>query len=278
MSHSKTLAVLGAFMALPSSGAELKQETLDAWDLYIHVANVRMQNRAKGHFLWIDESPHRASRVHSGEIVVSPMDGHSPQAVPSGLIHHWIGGAFIRSARLTDVIGVVRSYDRYKDFYKPTVVDARTLSQDAAEDRFSMMIADKTLFAKRAVESDCRSRFVEIDSHKWYSVTETTRLQEFVGDRPIRDGEASGYLWRMFTLSRYEERDGGVYVETEAIALSRPIPSMLKMLVEPIVNRVSKAALTATLEQTRDATGSVIKSGSASAARRQAAKREAANE
>jgi len=42
------------------------------------------------------------------------------------------------------------------------------------------------------------------------------------------EGEGTGLIWR-----RFEERDGGVYVEVEAIALSRDVPASLRWLVEP---------------------------------------------
>ena len=52
---------------------------------------------------------------------------------------------------------------------------------------------------------------------------------------------------------RLEENDGGVYVEIEAVALSRDIPPALRFLVDPIVRRVSRSALLTSLEQTENA-------------------------
>jgi hypothetical protein len=94
---------------------------------------------------------------------------------------------------------------------------------------------------------------------KWYSVAHTTRVQELSETKRFPDGEGSGYIWRLATISRYQERDGGVYVETEAMALSRPIPMTLHWVVDPIVRRVSRASLETSLEQTREATESVVK-------------------
>jgi hypothetical protein len=264
-----SIAAFLLFAALPSPGAELKQPTLDAWDQYLSAANASMADRARGHFLWTDESPERVRSVRSGEVIVAPM-GHTPQSVRDGLIHHWIGVAFISGVRIDDVIAVVRNYDRYTEFYKPSVIGAKALSQKAAEDRFTVLMFDKALFMKRALDSDYQSRFVEVDRRRSYSVSQTTRVQEVSDQGRIPDGEGSGYIWRLCTMSRYEERDGGVYVETEAMALSRPIPGALHFVVDPIVRRVSKASLTKSLEQTRDATGSLVKSEAAlSASRRQ---------
>lgn len=253
--------------ALPSRGAELKQVTLDAWNQYLAAANANMAERAHGNFLWVDESAERLARVRNGEVLVSPM-GHTPQAVPSGLIHHWIGAAFISGARIDDVIAVVRNYNRYTEFYRPSVIDAKTLSQNAIEDRFDVTVVDKAMFMRRALDSEYQSRYVEVDSRKWYSFAETTRVQEVSDEGRIPDGEGSGYIWRLCTISRFEERDGGVYIETEAMALSRPIPMALHWVVDPIVKRVSRASLGTSIEQTREAAGAFAKSESAMTERR----------
>ena len=273
MSRLSIAATLLLSAILPSRGAELKKETLDAWDQYLASANASMVERAQGHFLWLDESVDRVARVRRGEVIVEPL-GHTPHAVAAGLIHHWIGAAFISGARTDDVIGVIRNYNRYTEFYKPSVIDARTLSQKTAEDRFSVVMFDKALFMKRALDSEYQSRFVEVGGSKWYSVAQTMRVQELADSGPIPDGEGSGYIWRLCTISRYEERDGGVYIEIEAMALSRPIPGALHWVVDPIVRRGSRASLTRSLEQTREATGVSVKSASAlSASRRVTASR-----
>ncbi len=266
MSRVSYIAAFLLLAAWPSHAAELKKETLDAWDRYLAAANAGMVERAHGNFLWVDESAERLRVVRAGEVVVVPA--HAPKTVPGGLIHHWLGAAFIRGARVEDVIAVVRNYNRYTEFYKPSIIDAKTLSQKPAEDRFSVVLLDKAMFMRRALDSDYQSRFVELDGRKWYSVAETTRVQEVSDAGRIPDGEGSGYIWRLATISRYEERDGGVYIETEAMALSRNIPAALHWVVDPIVRRVSKASLTTSLGQTRDATGAVVRTESALSARR----------
>jgi hypothetical protein len=239
-------------------GAELKQATLDAWDQYLHREDDRMVERTKGQFLWADETHERLCRLRAGEVVVAPL-GHTPEAVPAGLIHHWIGAAFVAGARMDDVMAVVRDYERYTEYYKPSVVDARTLSRRAEEDRFTVVVLDKAMFMKRALDSEYQSKFRQVDATKWYSVAHTTRVQELSETKRFPDGEGSGYIWRLATISRYQERDGGVYIETEAMALSRPIPMTLHWVVDPIVRRVSRASLETSLEQTREATGSLVK-------------------
>jgi hypothetical protein len=57
-------------------------------------------------------------------------------------------------------------------------------------------------------------------------------------------------------ITRYEEREGGVYLEVEAIALTRDIPPSLRWLVAGIVKHLSFDSMETMLRQTRDAVAS----------------------
>src|SRR5579862_8682126 len=72
-------------------------------------------------------------------------------------------------------------------------------------------------------------------------------------ERLLPPDTGNGFIWRIRSMARWEERDGGVYLELEAIALTRDIPSSLAWLVNPVVNHLSINSLRTTLRQTRDA-------------------------
>src|SRR5690348_7901227 len=127
-------------------GERLKSETINAWDGYVRAAGVQLQHRRDTDraFLWSDENPDRAARVLRQEIVVAPIARNIPLQVPSGLVHHWIGAAFIPNATIQDVLLVVRDYARYSKYYGSNVVDSRAARCDAAIDRFSMVVRNKS--------------------------------------------------------------------------------------------------------------------------------------
>ena len=85
-----------SFLLAPAAslGAQLKVETVNAWDAYILKANLEMDDRLHGRFLWVDEVPERMQSVRAGNILVSSVGEHNPKPVPSGLIHDWMGAAF----------------------------------------------------------------------------------------------------------------------------------------------------------------------------------------
>jgi hypothetical protein len=242
---------------------------MDAWDAYVRAVRFKSQNRLDPgrSFLFLDERDGISNRVREGEVFVSPV-GQTPQKVPAGLIHDWVGATFIPDVTLDEVLHTVRDYDHYKLFYGPAVIDSKTLVSNDSKDRFSMLLANKSIVSKAALDSDYESSYVRVDSHRWYSISETTRVQEIQGygsteERMLPENEGAGLIWRLLSITRFEERDGGVYIELEAIALSRDIPPTLRWMVTPIVRRVSKNALVTSLQQT----GTAVHSRSSMASR-----------
>ncbi len=74
-------------------------------------------------------------------------------------------------------------------------------------------------------------------------------------EREKTPGDDGGFLWRMETWWRMEERDGGVYLQSEVASLTRNIPAGLGWLIGPFVTSIPKESLTFTLEATRKAVG-----------------------
>ncbi len=253
---SMTCAVLLVF-PLASHAAELKEETLQAWDAYVEAATSQMRDRVHGTFLWVDEEPDRIQRVRNGEILVSPAGRRNPKPVPSGLIHDWIGAAFIPHAKLQDVLTAVRDYGDYKEFYKPMVVDSKLLGPGGDCDKYSMRVVNREA-VETVLDGEYQACYRRLDAKRWYSIAYTTRLQEVRSygrpdERDLPPDQGNGYVWRLYTITRLQERDDGVYIELEAMALSRDIPVAVRWVVTPIVRKISKNSLQTSLGQTQDA-------------------------
>jgi hypothetical protein len=249
-----------SFLVAPavSDGAELKEQTVKTWDAYIQTVDSQMRGRLQGNFLWVDEDQDRAEQVRAGKILVSPVGKKNPKPVPSGLIHDWVGAAFIPNARLADVLSVVRDYGHYKDFYQPMVVDAKSLGTEGDCDKYSMVVVHKEGVAETALDTEYQACYLQLDELRWSSAAHSTRVQEIQhygrpDEQKLPPNQGNGYVWRLYTLTRFEGRDGGVYVELEAIALSRDIPAGLRWMVEPIVRRVSRNTLLTSLQQMEEA-------------------------
>ena len=253
------IVLLATFIG-SGSAADLKPETIEAWQNSIQAADAQMQDRLRhdSSFLWVDESSERRQRVRGGEIVASPADAHNPMRVPGGLVHRWIGAAFLPNTKLEDVFAVVRDYSHYGEYFHPVVMCSKALTAD----RFSLILMNRSMLQHNALDSDYQSNYVRVDARRWYSVSRTTRMQEIADygqpdERELPAGTGSGYIWRLYSITRFEERDGGVYVEVDAMALSRDIPASVRWLADPIVRRISKGSLVTSLRQTQEAVGSM---------------------
>lgn len=263
--HNFALSVLLSLLAPAfAAAAELQPETLNAWNRYVEQAKARMHSRleTKSHFLWVDEKPDRARRVRNGEILVAPMNGTGRIDVPNGLIHDWIGAAFFPNTTIDQVFDTTTEYSCYKDFYTPMVIDSRLLSRDGHESTFTMRWLKKALFVTAVMDADYKASYVVRDAKSRYGYVWSTRIQDVVNygqpsESKLPPGTGTGFLWRLFSMSRFEERDGGVYVELEAMALSRTVPGCLAWLVGPFVSRLSQTAMVTSLSQTREAVRSL---------------------
>jgi hypothetical protein len=240
--------------------ATLKPEALKAWDDYIENASGSIRERASApsDFLRIDATPAAAAKVHGGQIVVFPAAPHIPKKVPSGLIHHWVGTAFLPGKKISDVESIIRDYPRYAEFYAPHVLDPRVISTSETADSFSAVLMNRSVLSKTALDCDYETTFVRVGDRRMYSITQAKRIQEIADygtpkQHMLPVGEGTGLIWRLYNVSRFEEREDGLYIETEAMALSRDIPSALRLVVEPIVRRVSREALETALRQTANA-------------------------
>lgn len=242
-----------------SSANELKEQTLAVWNDYVHSACMRTEERAvDSPFLRVSEQPERRERARAGEVIVwREGDGHR-EKVPHGLIHDWVGVVFIPKATIADVFAVARDYDHYSEIYKPAVMEARGRGSDGDDDNYSMLLVQKVLFVTAAVQGEYQTQYTQIDAKHWYSISQSTRLQAVEGFgqadmRVLPADRGPGYVWRLFSFTRFEESDGGVYVEVEAMALSRDVPAMLRWLVDPVVDHMPRDSVRETLEKTRDA-------------------------
>lgn len=253
------IAVLSSFVM---KGAELRSETRQAWDDYMAQVSRGMERRAQRKFLWVDELEERLQRVQAGEIVVAPIQPQMPIRVAHGLIHHWIGASFVPDVRIENVIEKIRDYDQYDEFYGPAVSKARSIERrtnpNQGCDRFLLTLVNDHFFSNRALESENTSTYVPVGVRGWYAVSRSVRIQEWAEYGTLRQyklpvGKGSGFLWSLSTILRFEQRDGGVFVEMEAIALSRDVPMALRFVADPIIRRVSQSAITISLNRTREA-------------------------
>jgi len=257
-------AILAVLAFLDSStqltAAELKKETIDQFDRYVSAAEKRIDHRYNTeHFLWSDElsQPQRNSLLH-GEILMEGALNKGTTEIRNGLIHDWLGAVFIPAATLPKTIEVVQDYPRHDIIYKPEVAAARILSRQGDEFEVYLRIVKAKLFISAVLNSEHQIHYVQLDPTHIYSRSYSKRIAEVSdpgkpSEHELPVGKDRGLLWRMNGYWFFEERDGGVYVESEAVSLSREIPFGMGNVLGPILHSVPAESLRNSLEETRRA-------------------------
>jgi hypothetical protein len=251
-------ALLFLLLAALAAQAELKPETTAAYQKYIAALDTQMaaQDHSQSSFLWIDRDPARQQAVRRGEIATQKVKS---LPVPQGMIQHWIGGVFIPGATLAQVERVDQDYADYGKIYGPDVSRVKVLSHDGNHFVVSYRIT-KTKVLTAVMDTVHAIDYLPLGPTRMavQSRSESVRQVEDAGkpsERALAEGEGSGFLWAMNSYWRMEERDGGVYVECEAVTLSRDVPFGLGAFVDPILQSFAEESLKKTIEAKRQAVG-----------------------
>src|SRR5215472_5722720 len=256
-------------MTVQAPAAELKQKTTDAFNKYVAVTEARMADEVKpgGAFLYPDHPAVNSSpemldaynRLKRGEILVerqeTKLDGKDVE-VPDGMVHHWVGLMFIPGANLQQTLAVVQDYDHRAELYKPEVIAAHVISREGDNYKIFMRLYQKR-FTTVVFNTEYAIHWGRVEEKKLYSNSISTRVAQVKdADQPdgpeIPVGHGNGYLWRLNTYWRFEEKDGGVYVQCEAVSLTRDIPYGLGWLIKPLVTKIPKQSLSRALGRTRE--------------------------
>src|SRR6202453_4341328 len=252
-------ALLCILLATLVAQAELKPETTAAYQKYIAALDTEMaaQGHSQSGFLWIDRDPARQQAVRRGEIATQKVKSLS---VPQGMIQHWIGGVFLPGATLAQVERVDQDYADYGKIYGPDVSRVKVLSHDGNHFVVSYRIT-KTKVLTAVMDTVHAIDYMPLGPTRMavQSRSESVRQVEDAGkpsERELAEGEGSGFLWAMNSYWRMEERDGGVYVECEAITLSRDVPFGLGALVDPMLQSFAEESLKKTITAKKQAVGS----------------------
>jgi hypothetical protein len=251
--------LLGALFVSAAPAVELKPETVQAFERYIRETEARLDQRLRpsGVFLWVDEEPPRAAQVRQGQLAIRNRSAHDSLAVPGGLIHDWIGAVFVPGATLAKTLAIVQDYGHNQDNYKPEVLASRLVSRHANDFQVYLRLMQRKVITV-ILDTDYDVRYFPLDGGRCHSRAYSTRIAEVESagnpdEHLLPPGKDHGFLWRLYSYWRFQERDGGVYVECEAVSLTRAIPAGLGWLIEPIITTLPRESLANTLRETRAA-------------------------
>lgn len=267
--HASVLLILGSFALLASPAAHpatLKPETRAAFQRYVQLTEQRNQRQLDaGAFLWVDSLPEAERKKAYSELTTGgvkvvrqeTLDFGKPISCPGGMVHHWLGTAFIPGATLDQVLGVLEDYDHQSEYYRPDVERSRIESKDGAHYRVFLRFR-RTKIITVVLDTVHDVQYYRDSPLRAHSRSSAIRIAEVENagksdEREKTPGQDDGFLWGMETWWRMEQKDGGVFVQSEVVSLTRDIPLGLGWMIGPFVTSIPKESLEFTMEATRRA-------------------------
>lgn len=258
------------WMAAPA-GAQLTPEANRGFERYVQLTEERNEQQMKvearpgGSFLWIDGLPQARrqsvlSRLERGEVVSEQLTTPASPAeiaTPGALIHHWVGTVFIPGATLKQVLALVQDYDHQHQYYEPEVERSKLLARSGDDFKVYLRLRQTDVITV-VLDTEYDVHYERLDANREASFSRSTRVAELVhpdeaGERALSNADDHGFLWRINSYWRFEETSRGVFVQCEAVSLSRDIPVGLGWLVGPLIETIPKQSLEFTLGATRKA-------------------------
>ncbi len=243
-------------MKEPVKPVQLTPATLEAFEVYIREAEAGMEKTLHGEqpFLWSDADPERAQQVRKGDILTQFWSGKEPVRVPDGLIHDWICAAFASGKTVKEILALIQDYDNHKNIYKPEVIGSKLVSHHGNHFQIYLRLLKKKIITV-VLDTDHDVRYSSLDPTRWLCRSYTTRIAEVEdagkpNERVLLPDTGYGFLWRLYSYWRFQEKDEGVDLECRAISLTRDVPKGLGWILEPIIRKLPGESLTHTLRST----------------------------
>jgi hypothetical protein len=257
------------FFLSGSAGADdVKQEALAAYNHYLQLTQAKIESELAQAtpYLWIDaqsQTTHRDAYygdLRKGGVVIErleTLDNGKAIAAPGALIHHWIGTVFIPGATLAQTLEFMQDYDHKKDYFRPDIQRSKILQHQGDDFLVNLRFYKKKILTI-VDDTDHQVHYHIVDATHAWSRSHATRIQEVENpgesnERLDPQGHDRGFLWGMDTYWRFQQKDGGTYVECQSVSLTRDIPTGLGWVVGPFVTSVPRESLTFTLVTARDA-------------------------
>jgi hypothetical protein len=242
----------------------LKDQTLRAFNSY--VSNTDRKNGGSltgGNFLWIDDQDKSArdtayEKLHRGDVLMQRISYPGSSAeIPGGLVHDWEGIIFIPGAKLQDVLAILEDYNHQAAYFAPDVEQARIEEHNGDDFRVFLRFRRVKIITV-VLDTEHNVTYFRDSATRAHSRSSAIRIAEVENpgtksEKEDPPGQDSGFLWRMETWWRLEEKDGGVYLQNRVISLTRDIPAGLGWAVEPFVTSIPKESLEFTLGAVRRA-------------------------
>ena len=252
-------------LATPANAADLQVRTAQNYERYVALTQAQIDvELAQGNpYLWVERLPEQRrseaeAQLRNGQVVIEhleTLENGKPIPVPGAMIHHWIATIFVPGATLAQTLAFMQDYDHNANYFQPDIVSSKILQREG-DDYFVQQRFYKKKIITTVMETDQQVHYHVVDGTRAWSRSRDTRVQQVDNwgrpdERLEPEGHDKGFVWKLNTFWRFEEKNGGTYLECIAISLSRDIPIGLGWMVGSLVANLSKESLTFTLTTSR---------------------------
>jgi hypothetical protein len=259
--HRKTFAICGLTLFLSTPRLLIAGPTpaaVSAFNSYTKAVESRLtqQHRSTNTFLAPLNPETENTRLIKGELIIEKLTPTTTD-LSGALLHHWRGTAFAPGAKASDFEQLMRDFDSYPQHFAPQVLQAKVSTQDGDRMQASMRVRQKHVLTV-VMDTNYDITFGHLDTRHGYSTSRSTHIAEIDSpgtsdEHTLSTNQEHGFLWRLNTYWTYEERDGGLYLQIEAVSLTRSIPNGVGWAIRPYVDSIPRESLEFTLRSTCNA-------------------------
>jgi hypothetical protein len=243
---------------------DLQPRTAAAWRDYQARVDARYQSLQPGseRFFAHDEFGRLAGwrlAARQGGVAMAEIDAPAPGVqnpeIPDGRVHHWVGAIFVPNTTVDAVVKRLQDRAGQEAGAYEDVVASRLLSRDGDRVRvFLKLRRDSIITVTYNTEHSVEYR--RLGGSRATSRAVATKIAELASpgtpsEREKARSQDHGFLWRLNAYWRYEQADGGVFIECESVSLSRSVPAFIRPFVNGVVEGIARESLEKTLVSLR---------------------------
>jgi putative flippase GtrA len=236
-----------------ADAAVLDARTLAGWQAYVKATEQRIAREESNPSVRVPTAD-QWRQLRAGALLLSSrqtrrLDG-APVEVPDGAVHHWVGTVFLPGANLDELLAELQAPTSRR--WLPSEVRSIRVLGDGGDGLRVFMRVERDSIVDVTYDIEHAVRYSRHAAGHLTSRSASRRIVQLDDpgmptERRLPEGDDSGFLWRLNAYWRYVPVEGGVLVECESLALSRSVPSLLRPVAAPIIDKVSRESLQNTL-------------------------------
>lgn len=238
---------------------KLEPATVSAFEAHVNAVEQELDARWKGQapFVSLDAEKEDHQQLLAGDLLVKPATSPNPIEISDGLVHDWVGAAYIPNTTVEKVLAVLQDFNNHANIY-PEVVRSRLLKHNGNEIAGYWRLERKQQFVPAVFDVEQEAHYKQLAPGKWICRSYSTSIREVndagSGKESIEPpGQGLGLMWKLDAFWSIEASGSGVIAECRTVSLSRSIPSGMGWMIKPFIQNVPRESLASTLKNTRKA-------------------------